>query len=62
MRRLDPPRVNTADLSPAPESEQRVEDVQGEDRRLAGAVEQRFPPGKGDGHVAHHHGRPVPEG
>jgi hypothetical protein len=40
------PVVNTTDLSPAPESEQRVEEIQGEDRRPAGAGEQRFPPGE----------------
>jgi hypothetical protein len=56
------PAVNAADLSPAPESEQRVEEIQGEDRRLAGASEQRFHPGKGDKHVARRRERPVLDG
>jgi hypothetical protein len=47
---------------PAPESEQRVEEIQGEDLRPAGAGEQRFPLGEGDGHVARHRGRSIPVG
>jgi hypothetical protein len=55
-------QVSTLPTSPSRLNPNKEWKDQGEDQRPAGAGQQRFPPGKGNGHVVRHRGRSITNG